>query len=328
MKNSYIILFIFLSLNVFAQVPSNMSYQAVVRDGNQELLVNQAVGLRLSIVDSNNSTIVYRETQTITTNMNGLLTTELGDGSVVTGDLDNISWSAIRAYLVTEIDVEGGENYTLLTFNPLLSVPYALHAHTADSLTTLIPEEDPIFSLSLAAGIGSQDTARWNNPLPLADSGNVITYDGNNWIAKDLAVSTSNSGGGQSMNNMQPYLVLNYCIAAVGIFPSRNSAEPFIGEIELYGFNFPPRGYLTCDGQLLAISSNEALFSLLGTRFGGDGRTTFGIPDLRGRTALHQGQGPGLSLRQMGQWGGTETNASTINNLPTHSHEVEISFED
>ncbi len=81
-------------------------------------------------------------------------------------------------------------------------------------------------------------------------------------------------------------------------------SEPFIGEIKMFGGNFAPRGYAFCEGQLLPISQNTALFSLLGTIYGGDGRTTFALPDLRGRAPIHQGNGPGLSNYQLGQKGG------------------------
>lgn len=97
-------------------------------------------------------------------------------------------------------------------------------------------------------------------------------------------------------------------------------SEPFLGEIKMVGFNFPPRGWSTCDGQLLPISQNTALFSLLGTTFGGDGRTTFALPDLRGRTALHVGTGPGLSPTTWGERGGTENVTLTVNEIPSHTH--------
>jgi microcystin-dependent protein len=79
----------------------------------------------------------------------------------------------------------------------------------------------------------------------------------------------------------------------------------FVGEIRLYGFNFAPRGMALCNGQLLSISQNTALFSLLGTNYGGNGQTTFGLPDLRSRVAIHQGQGPGLSSYVIGEQAGT-----------------------
>ncbi len=97
-------------------------------------------------------------------------------------------------------------------------------------------------------------------------------------------------------------------------------AEPFIGQIIQAGFNFAPRGYATCDGQLLSIAQNTALFSLLGTTFGGDGRVTFGLPDLRGRVPIHQGQGPGLTNRTMGEASGSETVTLISSQMPMHNH--------
>lgn len=98
--------------------------------------------------------------------------------------------------------------------------------------------------------------------------------------------------------------------------------EPFIGQIQAFGFNFAPRAWAKCDGQLLAISSNTALFSLLGTAFGGDGRTTFGLPDLRGRSIVHTGHGPGLSTIVWGEKGGVEQLYVTQANMPAHAHSL------
>lgn len=97
-------------------------------------------------------------------------------------------------------------------------------------------------------------------------------------------------------------------------------SEPFIGEIRMFAGNFAPRGWAFCNGELLAISSNTALFSLLGVAFGGDGRTTFGLPDLRGRMPMHAGMGPGLTPRSLGARGGVETVTLTTAQLPSHSH--------
>jgi microcystin-dependent protein len=97
-------------------------------------------------------------------------------------------------------------------------------------------------------------------------------------------------------------------------------SEPFLGEIRMVGFNFAPRGWATCDGQLLSIAQNTALFSLLGTQYGGDGQTTFALPDLRGRAAIHMGQGPGLSAVNIGERAGAETVTLTANQMPSHSH--------
>ena len=97
-------------------------------------------------------------------------------------------------------------------------------------------------------------------------------------------------------------------------------AEPFIGEIRMFGGNFAPRNWAFCDGQLLAVSQHDALFSLLGTTYGGDGRTTFGLPDLRGRVPVHVGSGPGLSPRSWGQKSGIENVALSTSHLPAHNH--------
>jgi microcystin-dependent protein len=102
--------------------------------------------------------------------------------------------------------------------------------------------------------------------------------------------------------------------------PANAQAEPFIGQIMMVGYTFCPRGWAEANGQLVAINTNPALFSLYGTTFGGDGRTTFALPDLRGRVAINLGQGPGLSNRQLGQQGGSETNTLTANQLPPHTH--------
>lgn len=105
-------------------------------------------------------------------------------------------------------------------------------------------------------------------------------------------------------------------------------SEPFLGEIRLVGWNFAARGWAFCDGQLLPIASNTALFSLLGTTFGGDGRTTFSLPDLRGRTATHPGRGPGLSTYQWGQRGGVEQVTLTTSQMPSHTHTLRAHSED
>tara|TARA_B100000780_G_C21106395_1_gene446840 strand:- start:1170 stop:1742 length:573 start_codon:yes stop_codon:yes gene_type:complete len=102
--------------------------------------------------------------------------------------------------------------------------------------------------------------------------------------------------------------------------------DPFIGEVKMFGGNFAPRGWAFCEGQLLAIAQNQALFSILGTTYGGDGRTTFALPDLRGRAPIGPGTGPGLSTRRLGQRSGTETNVLTVNQMPSHNHSTTTSL--
>lgn len=96
--------------------------------------------------------------------------------------------------------------------------------------------------------------------------------------------------------------------------------EPFIGQILLFGGNFAPRGWALCDGQLLPIAQNSALFSILGTTYGGDGINTFALPDLRGRAPVHMGHGPGLSNYRLGEKTGVESVTLTVAQIPSHSH--------
>ena len=100
--------------------------------------------------------------------------------------------------------------------------------------------------------------------------------------------------------------------------------DPFLGEIRMFAGTFAPRGWALCDGQLLQISQNSALFSLLGTTYGGDGRTTFALPDLRGRAPIHAGQGAGLSRRTLGEKGGQENVTLSLAQIPSHNHTAQI----
>lgn len=304
---------------VLGQVPEKMSYQAIIRDNQANLVTNNSVGLQISILDGSSSgTPVYVETHMSTTNANGLLSIVIGEGNVINGDFTAINWSSGTYFIKTETDPDGGTAYSISGTSQLMSVPYAFHASTADSLAGPLPKQ----SLSI-----SNDTIFLSEDgfvkLPVvgpanAVENNLISYDGTNWVAKDVLVQTS--GGGQSENNMQPWLGINHIIALTGIFPSRSQSDPFIAEIIMFAGNFAPRGWAFCDGQLLPIAQNSALFSLMGTTFGGDGRTTFALPDLRGRTAIHPGTGPGLSNRRLGASGGSETNTMTIGQMPPHNH--------
>jgi microcystin-dependent protein len=97
-------------------------------------------------------------------------------------------------------------------------------------------------------------------------------------------------------------------------------ADPFVAEIRIFPFNFAPKGWAWCDGQLLPLSQNTALFSLLGTTYGGNGKSNFALPDLQGRALMHPGQGPGLSLHDLGETGGSETVTLLESELPAHAH--------
>jgi microcystin-dependent protein len=102
-------------------------------------------------------------------------------------------------------------------------------------------------------------------------------------------------------------------------------ADPFVAEIRIFPFNFAPKGWAWCNGQLLPLSQNTALFSLLGTTYGGDGKSTFALPDLEGRAPMHPGQGPGLSLHDLGETGGSETVTLLESEIPAHAHQMSVS---
>ena len=138
---------------------------------------------------------------------------------------------------------------------------------------------------------------------------------------------TGSTGGGQPQNNMQPTLAVNYMIALQGIFPPRDEPgaigwtdEPFVGQIAIFSSNFAPAGWALADGAILPISQNTALFSILGTTYGGDGRTTFALPDLRGLLPVGAGQGVGLSNWELGERRGDETVVLLESQIPAHTH--------
>jgi len=164
------IFFIFLTTFLQAQSPEKMSYQAVVRDASDDLVISSTVGMKVSILQgSAGGTAVYVETHTPATNADGLVTIEIGAGTVVSGDFSAIDWSAGPYFLKTETDPAGGTNYTITGTSQLLSVPYALYAKTAENFT----ETDPVFGASVAGGITGADTANWNNKLDAEVDGSV-----------------------------------------------------------------------------------------------------------------------------------------------------------
>ena len=142
---------------------------------------------------------------------------------------------------------------------------------------------------------------------PGTQAGDLITWDGNNWVNTQPAIQHFSI----QVENRQPFLAVNYCIALLGIFPARNDGTPFVSQIQIFPYNFAPNGWAFCDGQILSISQNTALFSLIGTFYGGNGTSNFALPDLRGRVPVNVGQGPGLSPYVQGQTGGTESSTIT-----------------
>lgn len=167
MRTVFSIIFFVLFVQLFAQSPEFMNYQSVLRDGSGQLLTNQGVGAQVSILQGSVSgTSVYTETHSLQSNANGLLTFEVGAGTT-SDDFSAIDWSAGPYFIQTEIDPTqaGGSSYSITAVSQLLSVPFAFHANTADSVIGGFSENDPQFTSSIAYGINASDTANWNDKL-------------------------------------------------------------------------------------------------------------------------------------------------------------------
>lgn len=176
MKKQYLLITLSLLfvINSFAQAPEKLSYQALVRDNSDMLLTSQNIGMQISILQTSAvGSAVYVETQNPTTNANGLVSIQIGNGSVVSGDFAAIDWSSDTYFIKTEIDINGGTNYTITGTSQLLSVPYALHAKTAESITGTLNENDPVFTSSAANSISSSDITSWNNKLDTEVDGSI-----------------------------------------------------------------------------------------------------------------------------------------------------------
>jgi microcystin-dependent protein len=166
------------------------------------------------------------------------------------------------------------------------------HSHALLATTRFASQTDPQNAVPAAMNIAGSDLY-----LPNA-SGATLN-----------PATLSSYGGSQPHTNMQPYLCVSFIISLFGIFP----------------FNFAPQGWAFCDGQLLPLSQNTALFSLLGTTYGGDGKSNFALPNLQGCAPMHPGQGPGLSLHDLGETGGSDDVQLIGSEIPGHSHNVTAS---
>ncbi len=219
-------------------------------------------------------------------------------------------------------------------FAILLSLFLSLSAFGQTSLPNTFSEGQPALATevnenftALRDGLNAVEANDLIGLNPATLDGAVIAWEANQstWINQTL--STQGVGGNQAFSVRGPYSTIHCIIALAGVYPSRSQSDPFIGQISWFGGSFAPRNWTFCDGQLLAINSNDALYSLLGTNFGGDGRTTFGVPDMRGRAPIHAGQGPGLSNYRLGDEGGSEWHLLNTLQLPFHSHPVIVSPE-
>lgn len=190
------IIIIGLSIYVNAQAPEKMSYQAVIRDSEDQIVTGQSIGMQISILQGSvTGDAVYVETQSPTTNVNGIISIEIGAGTNVSGVFAEIDWSNRPYFIQTETDptTSGGTNYTITGTSQLLSIPYALHAKTAGSLSQ--GETDPLFSESVANAINADDTIAWHNKQEALKAGTGIELQSNTISATTYEVGDFALGG-------------------------------------------------------------------------------------------------------------------------------------
>lgn len=313
----YLPIFLFMfCFNAYSQIPQTMSYQGVLTGSNGEPVANANYEIIFKLYeDTMSQTAIWEENQSVAV-VNGLFNAILGSTNPLALTFDRPYWLGVTI----------GSEEELNPRTPLTTSPYSFSAATvADSAITTDKLADGAVTKEKLA-VGALSDSSWivsGDDIFSGVPGNVgvgVNQPQEKLHVAGNVLANSFSGNGTALNfnqdsNMQPFGTVNYIIALEGIFPSRNapasegfqSADPFIGEIVMFGGNFAPRGWAMCDGQLLAISQFQGLFSILGTTYGGDGRTSFGLPDLRGRAPIHAGQGAGLSNRRLGRIGGRET---------------------
>ena len=182
---------LFVSIQISAQSPNSMSYQAVIRNAANTLVENQSVGIQISILQGAvDGPSVFTETHMVSSNTNGLVSLGIGNGTLVSGNLSAIPWEDDTYFIKTETDPTGGSTYTITGVSQMLTVPYAMHAKTAVSLTGPLDETDPVFDNSAASGINAEDITNWDSKLETEvdptfqssvaagiDSGDITSWD-------------------------------------------------------------------------------------------------------------------------------------------------------
>jgi len=185
----HLILFSLLMAGItcYSQSPNLISYQTVIRNGNNELVSNTTIGIRISILGGPEANVlVYQEEHTVKTNINGLAYLTIGNGKILNGLITSIDWSKGPYFIKSETDPTGGKNYSIVVLSQMLSVPYAIYSSTAEKLTGTLPEKDPIFNGSIAKGITATDTSYWNKKLNSSDTSRMLA----NYLKKSDAITT------------------------------------------------------------------------------------------------------------------------------------------
>jgi hypothetical protein len=184
-------------ITCYSQAPNLISYQTVIRNGNNELVSNTTIGVKISILGGPEANVlVYQEEHAVKTNINGLAYLTIGNGKILNGLITSIDWSKGPYFIKSETDPTGGKNYTIVVLSQMLSVPYAIYSSSAEKLTGTLPETDPLFKGSIAKGITATDTSYWNRKLNSTDTSRMLanyrTSINNKLDAKDTTLMLSN----------------------------------------------------------------------------------------------------------------------------------------
>ena len=289
---------VLISASVFAQTPQKMSYQAVIRKTNGDLLQSSNVGMRVSILrGSTTGAVVYQEVYNPNpqTNVNGLVSIEIGSGAILSGKIDTINWASNSYFIKIETDPAGGSNYTITSTSQLLSVPFAFFA---------------------------------------AKSGNSFSGSYNDLVNKPNFSTVATSGSYTDLKNKPTLSVTGDSLKlGTGNSVAINTIIP-AGSIMPYVGTTAPSGWLLCDGSLVNRSTYTKLFASIGTAFGiGDGSTTFNLPDLRGRFMRgvdgSAGNDPDNSTRTASNTGGNVGNtvgSVQSDALKSHTHSENMNY--
>lgn len=297
MKKTYLLLFLLMLLKTgFCQTP----YLGEIRWFAFNVIPNGYLPCDGRTLPINQNQALY-----------ALLGNTYGGNGTTTFGIPNLQGRCVIHYSGDyPIGTMGGEVNHILTNQEMPG-----HHHTYSNISIQAFNENP--SLSAPGG---------NIPAYKVPRGNAYSNVSNEWSGIMYTDNSSNTGGGLSHPNMKPYLVLQPCIAVTGIFPSQYKGDdpkgdcPYLAEIYTFAFNFAPNSHSKCEGQLMAIIYNTALFALLGTNYGGNGQNNYGLPDLKGRMSIGFGQGNGLTNRTIGEWGGIHAVTLLTTEIPSHTH--------
>jgi hypothetical protein len=203
-KLIFILSFFMVGFNVYPQIPYAFNYQAVIRDNLGNILPNQSVSIQLSLLaGAPDGTVIFRENHSKSTDQFGLVDLIVGRGTTILGSLDEINWNENTFYLQVAVDIAGGINFIVIGTSQLLSVPYALYARTADSITVSWSENDPVFNASVASGITANDTSLWNNKLDFEIDGSYTNEI--QTISRTGQLVTLSNGGGSFIDSVNEY---------------------------------------------------------------------------------------------------------------------------